>query len=416
MWKALLLVIFFCSVVAGQAVEHASILGESQSVIKEISAMRGLPIQKSVKFGFKSRKELESIIIEKLDENYEPAEMQVQEKLLRRLGLIPRDYDLRSEIIKLLTEQIGGFYEPRKGEFYLVDWLSLEEQKPVIAHELMHALQDQNFDLRRFEKAFEDNSDKEIAVQALIEGEATIVMFNYMFRASGTDITTVKLPLRALLEASGGMREELYPALARAPRALRESLEFPYFYGAEFVHKVVYNSSWKRIDESYRDLPDSTEQIIHPEKFLNREKPLKVQPRDVSAFLSRDWKKLETQVNGEFGLYLILAEFLDKERAQASAAGWGGDVYEFYEHKDGTTAFVMSSTWDTEEDAEEFFEAYCERTTKRYPTAKLVREQKGSRVYSSAEGDILIELAGRDVFVLEGVSLSNQEEPSKSCN
>lgn len=392
--------------------DRASILKASEAIIKEVGEMRGLPARAPAKSGFKSRKDLEAIIIRGLDEERNPEELEIQTKFLKRLGLIPKDYNLRDEVIKLLSEQIGGFYDPRTGEFYLVDWLSLDEQKPVMAHELMHAIQDQNFNLRRFEKAFKEQSDQELAVQSLVEGEATVVMFNYMFRASGVDITKVKIPLKAMFEATGN--DARFPVLASVPRVVRESLEFPYFYGAAFVHNVVYNSSWKRIDESYKDLPESTEQIMHPEKFLKRESPVKVILKDVAETLGTGWKRVETDVNGEFGLYLILTEFMEKGRAQAAAEGWGGDQYIFYEHTNKKdTALVMMTTWDSEADALEFFEAYCDRTANRYADAKTLKEGENLRVYDSSEGGVLIERRRQGVLVIDGAPVQQLEKLQK---
>lgn len=393
-------------------VDRASILKASEAIVKEVGEMRGLPARNPVKSGFKSRKDLEAIIIRDLDEERKPEELELQTKFLRRLGLIPKDYNLRDELIKLLSEQIGGFYDPRTGEFYLVDWLSLDEQKPVMAHELMHAIQDQNFNLRRFEKAFKEQSDQELAVQSLVEGEATVVMFNYMFRASGVDITKVKIPLKAMFEAAGD--DTRFPVLASTPKVIRESLEFPYFYGAAFVHSVVYSSSWKRVDESYKELPESTEQIIHPEKFLKRESPVKVKVKDVAGLMGSGWKRTEIDVNGEFGLYLILSEFMEKGRAQTAAEGWGGDQYGFYEHSNKKdNAFVTMTTWDSEADAGEFFEAYRDRTAKRYADAKTLKETESLMVYESSEGGILIERRGQDVLVIDGAPQQQLERLQK---
>lgn len=394
--------------IEGMKAERASILKASEEIVKEVGQMRGLPARSPTKSGFKSRKALEAIIIRDLDEEHRPEELALQAKFLKHLGLIPKDYNLRSEIIKLLSEQIGGFYDPRTGEFYLVDWLSLDEQKPVMAHELMHAIQDQNFNLRRFEKAFKEQSDQELAVQSLVEGEATVVMFNYMFRSSGIDITKVKIPLKSMFEAVDNNAR--FPVLASTPRAIRESLEFPYFYGAAFVHSIVYNSSWKRIDESYKDLPESTEQIMHPEKFLKRESPVKVKLKDMAESMGAGWKRTEIDVNGEFGIYLILTEFMEKERAQSAAEGWGGDQYSFYEHSNKKdTAFVMMTTWDSETDALEFFEAYRDRTVKRYSDAKPLKDSESLKIYSGAEGGVLIERRGQDVLVVDGAPVQQLE-------
>lgn len=390
------------------AVDQKAILAASESILKEVSDLRGLPAKNPVKSGFKSRKELEDVIIKDLNEEHSPEELKSQGRLLKKFGLIPKDYDLRQEMIKLLQEQIGGFYEPRTGEFYLVDWLELSEQKPVMAHELMHAVQDQNFNLKRFEKFPKDEGDQELAVQSLIEGEATIVMFNYMFKSQGLkmDITKVPISISTLMDlADDKMDDKRFPVLASTPKAIKETLEFPYFYGGSFIQQYVGKTSWEKVADLYSsELPESTEQIIHPEKAINREHPIKVKLPDQLTKLGTGWQKAQVNINGEFGYYLVFAQYLDKQRAREAAAGWGGDQMIFYE-KDADHSLISQATvWDTEQDAIEFFQAYKERTLKRYPETKSLKEGKDEQIYDSNEGLVWLARRGTQVMIIEGAT------------
>jgi hypothetical protein len=388
--------------------DRKSILKISDEILKDVSVLRGLPAKSPSKSGFKSRKELQDIVVRDLDEETTPAELKSQQRLLARLGLIPKTYDLREETVKLLCEQIGGFYDPRTGEFYLVDWLELEEQKPVMAHELMHAVQDQNFDLKRFDKFPKDKGDQELAIQALIEGEATIVMFNYLFKERGIDITKVPVPISSLLELAGGTDDERFPILAKTPRAVRETLEFPYIQGAVFVQQFVQKTSWQKIADLYKsELIESTEQILHPEKAINREHPVEIKIPDLISQLGQGWQNSDTDTQGEYGYYQSLAEFLDKDTAKKASAGWGGDQYSFYDRTDNeNNVLVQFSNWDTEKDAEEFFQAYVERTNKRYPKAKQIVDEKNPSVitYNSDEGFLLVERRGQEILSIEGAT------------
>lgn len=388
------------------APDRKNILSASDSILKEVSTLRGLPAKNPIKSGFKSRKELQEIVVRDLDEETSPEELKSQQRLLIRLGLIPSAYNLRDETVKLLCEQIGGFYDPRTGEFYLVDWLELEEQKPVMAHELMHAVQDQNFDLKRFDKFPKDKGDQELAIQALIEGEATIVMFNYLFKERGVDITKLPVPISSLLEMANGGDDERFPILAKTPRAIRETLEFPYINGAAFVQHFVQKTSWEKFADLYKsELIESTEQILHPEKAIEREHPVEVKIPDLSSQLGTGWRRSDIDTQGEYGYYQTLVEFLGKDKAQKAAAGWGGDQYAFYDRADSdNNVLVQFSTWDTEKDAEEFFQAYVERTSKRYPKAKQTLDEKNPNIitYSSDEGFLLIERRGQEVLSIEG--------------
>lgn len=390
--------------------DQKAILNASDTILKEVGDLRGLSAKNPVKSGFKSRPELQEIVVKDLDEEHSAAELKSQQKFLVRLGLVPKTYDIREESIKLLCEQIGGFYDPRTGEFYLVDWLELDEQKPVMAHELMHAVQDQNFNLRRFEKFPKDKGDQELAIQALIEGEATVVMFNYLFKSQGIDITKMPVPISSLLDLANTTDDKRFPVLYKSPRVIREVLEFPYIYGASFVQQFVGKTSWEKVASLYTtDLVESTEQILHPEKAIQREHPVEVKIPDVLNLLGKGWTKSEVNVQGEYGYYETLVEFLDKDQAKTAAAGWGGDQYAFYDLPDkDDSVLVEMSNWDTEKDAEEFFQAYRDRSLKRYAKAKQVGDEKSQTLFSATtdEGMFSIERRGQDVLIVEGVTES----------
>src|SRR5918912_4495945 len=131
---------------AGTA-QNAAIISTTDAVLKETSELRELSIMRPVKSGAQSRAEIERMIIKNLDSDTTPAEMHATEALLRVFGLAPNDFAYRPFLIKLLTEQVAGYYDPKAQEFYLADWIELEGQKPVMAHELTHAFQDQQFNL-----------------------------------------------------------------------------------------------------------------------------------------------------------------------------------------------------------------------------------------------------------------------------
>ena len=147
----------------------AAVREATVEVLRETSELRKLPVLRQVRSGAQSRAEIEQMLVRNLNENASTEEMRASELVLKKLGLAPADFQLRPFIIKLLAEQVAGYYEPKTQEFYLADWIDLDGQKPVIAHELTHALQDQHFNLRRFEKWPEHDSDAELAAHSLVE-------------------------------------------------------------------------------------------------------------------------------------------------------------------------------------------------------------------------------------------------------
>ena len=374
---------------------NAAIISTTAAVLKETSELRELAILKEVKSGAQSRQDIEKMIMKNLDADTTPAEMHAAEVLLKAFGLAPKDFAYRSFLIKLLTEQVAGYYDPKAQQFYLADWIELEGQKPVMAHELTHALQDQHFNLKRFEKWPKGDSDAELAAHALIEGDATLAMTIYM----------AKNPLIALafMRTLGG-QETATEQFKQAPRAVRESLLFPYEEGSQWATQLYKKGGWQLVSQAFSKLPQSTEQILHAEKYFVYESPQKLTLPEFKNVLGPNWKQIDSDVNGEWGCYLILDEFLnDTAESKRAAAGWGGDRYALYETGKPDEIFVAQVTvWDTPSDAREFFDAYAKRTAKRYTEAK--ESNKIERIeWETPTGRAVMELRGSRVAILEGV-------------
>jgi hypothetical protein len=386
----------------------ASVAATLDEVLRETSEIRGLAVLRPVKSGAQSRAEIERMLLRRLDEDRRPEKARAGELAAKKFGLLPPDFQLRPFLVSLLTEQILGYYDPRTQHFYLADWIGADGQRPVMAHELTHALQDQHFDLRRFERWPDGDSDAELAAHALVEGDASLAMMLYVRR----DFKRAAGMLRSVSASS--------PQLDRAPRALRESLVFPYDKGLEWATQVYRRGGWDAVSAAYRELPQSTEQILHVEKYLAREAPVKVELADLSASLGAGWRRIESDVNGEWGYYLVLDQFLkDDKRSRAAAAGWGGDRYALYEHaKTGATVLAHVAVWDTETDAQEFFDAYVARTERRYPAAAApdaeTNRPAARRAWRTREGLVTVERRGARVVVFEGLpSKVNPAELSK---
>jgi hypothetical protein len=377
-------------------------LNAADEILKTVSRLRQLEIKHAVKRDFKTKDQIEQSVIRDLDENTSPEEFEATRKTLIKLGLVKNDFRLRDYIVQLLREQVAGYYEPKTKEFYLAAWLPLSDQKRVIAHELMHALQDQHFDLRRFERWPKGDSDAELAAHALVEGEATLVMIQYELEQSGFRLD-LNISLTNLMLENDGAEDKQYPIMANAPKVLRENLQFPYIYGAGFAQAVLRKGSWPLVNEAYARLPVSTEQILHPEKFLNPDNPTEVKLADALAVLGKGWRQADSDINGEFGYRVLLSEFISKSAAQAAGAGWDGDRYALYENpRTGDVLLVQYTTWDTPGDAQEFLKAYAQRTERRYNIGTPKNTQQQSLTYETGEGIVAVELRGSDVLIIEG--------------
>jgi len=399
------------------AARNAALVAATQEVLKETSDLRQLSILRPVQSSTQSRTEIERAVVKNLDEDISPADMHAAEITLKKLGLVPQDFQYRALMTRLLTEQVAGYYEPKTRQFHLADWIDIDGQKPIMAHELTHALQDQHFDLRRFEHWPKGDSDAELAAHALIEGDATLAMVLYVSSNPMRALTFLKS-----MGATGVDTKEL----DHAPRVLRDSLLFPYQEGLNWTRALYKQGGWAEVSQAFQTLPQSTEQILHPEKYFAHEAPVKVLLPDITNLLNSasrgaaksvppasaggsktqaTWKRLAYDVNGEWGTYLLLDQFLKSPtESHRAAAGWAGDRYAVYESSTGQVVYVSVSTWDTDNDAREFFEAYAKRTELRYsvPPAPLRSNTSTVLTWKTKEGVVAVRLSGSHVLVIEG--------------
>jgi len=389
---------------AGQMVKPAAVNPKTAAVreatvevLRETSEIRKLPVLRPVRSGAQSRAEIEQMLIRNLNESATPDETSATETMMKKFGLAPADFQLRPFLVALLTEQVAGYYDPKSQEFYLADWIDLDGQRPVMAHELTHALQDQHFNLRRFEDWPKHDSDAEMAAHALVEGDASYLMIQYVTREPARQLAF----LRSMMSGGVSASEQI----EKAPRILREQMLFPYLQGMMWVAQVYKQGGWEAVSAAYKNLPKSSEQVMHQEKYVANEAPQKVSVRDVSSSLGRGWRMADNDVFGEWGCYILLDEFLQTiDVSKRAAAGWGGDRYALFVGPRRTTDVVVAlkTVWDTEADAREFFDAYVRRTSKRYGVAPAEVAPAARQVWKTKEGAVVVERLGSAVVILEG--------------
>ena len=219
----------------------------------------------------------------------------------------------------------------------------------------------------------------------------------YMTRSPARQLAFMK----SMIAGGAGSTEEI----ERAPRVLRDTLLFPYFQGMMWTTQLYKQGGWDEVSAAFKKLPKSTEQILHAEKYFAGEEPLKVSIRDISASLGKGWREADNDVEGEWGFYLLLDEFLNSTNVSKKAAeGWGGDRYALFLGPNKSDVLVAQKTvWDTDEDAREFFDAYTRRTTKRYGVEPSEVAESGRQVWKTKEGGVIVEQSGASVLILEGV-------------
>ncbi len=360
-----------------QVADTSELLKTADELVQAVTKLRGLEPRSPIQKGVKSREEIAQYLKERVQQDYDPGELEAEGKMLKRLGLIPAGLDYREFVLRLLSEQVGGYYDPEKDTLFIASWLSVEEQKPVLVHELTHALQDQYFDIGKMHKEGQKyrDDDRALARQALLEGDAMAVMLQYLLEPLQRHFS--QLPdLAFIMRAQMSSMQSQYAVFKDAPAFLQESLLFSYGYGAAFLQKVwAADPSWQAVNRIYSDMPASTEQIMHPEKYLNSRDNPKTVPGIVPAEeIGAGWKTTYENTLGEFSLGLLLSLRLSEERSRRAAAGWGGDKAALLENGEGKDAVFIRTVWDTPEDAEQFFLAMQDWLQKGYPKADRTDE------------------------------------------
>jgi hypothetical protein len=331
---------------------------------KEVAEAGGLPFRRDVPIDFISHERMARYFESLFDEEYPPARALQEQRLLLALDLLPEGTDLRKLRARLLLENVVGFYDERPGRKKLFAVSAERALTPtnqlVLAHELRHALQDQYMPIHELlPPSLSDFDDRRLALLALLEGDATLVMQRYLTR---------RLPEAAgePLEASGFTLPS--PEMPGIPPILRDQLVLPYTAGLEFARSVHARGGWRAIEQAFGRPPDSTEQVLHVEKFFAREQP---RPVDL-GYAPPGSTMLAEGVLGELLLRTLLGE-----GSHAAAAGWGGDSYRAFDVS-GKTLVVARSVWDEPADLREFLDALHARFKASHGTP---RPERGYGVY-----------------------------------
>lgn len=374
-------------------------LATADEVMNEMSDITGWKLKAPLKKSIRTREEIHAYILAEMDDEKDAKERYASKRSAEAFGLLPRDFNLDSFLVDLLTEQIAGLYDPKKHEFYIADWIQPDEQRMVMSHELTHALQDQYFHIEAWVRAAKPNDDAELARESVLEGSAMAGMLEYTLRDKG-------LKLRDLPDIDpsifvGDLTDT--PMLKKAPPFIKDSLMFPYFDGLRFSMSVLRTGGWGGFDAIFAKPPANTQQIMHPSLYRADKvpAPLKVDlPNDVPG---AGWSKLEENAMGEFGWKEVLKQFLDEDRAKEIAAAWDGDDYATFEQKDTKHLMLFARVrFDKEELASGFFGAYREALEKKYLERKLVSDAQGDLPLNTPSGGVFFRCQAKECITLEG--------------
>jgi len=410
------------------------------------SKQTGLPIKKEVKRRLTSRDEVVAYLTKHMKDE-DVKRLQRSELVLKKFGLLPREFDMEKLLLDLLREEVAGYYDPKTKTVNLLDWVPLEEQEPVLAHELTHALQDQAISLDKWMKKGDkdlgeikrdptpediENDEIDDAREAVIEGQAQAMMFQYALSPTGRSIADspdlVDSMESETLTGTPGTK-----VFNDAPIFMKESLTFPYSYGMEFVVKLMASGGKEKAFAGVlANPPHTTRQIMQPETYLSGEK---IDPMPLPEF-KRDFKdyiKFDIGAMGEFDVAVLIEQYAGKELSKLICPEWRGGYYYAAHPKNDATAplgLLYVSRWSSAERAAEFAGIYARSLAQRYKKADEASDRssaspdsthpknkaqalKGRHVWTTEEGAVVIEQQGDTVFVSESLDPATTEALEK---
>src|SRR5579859_5740191 len=399
----------------------------------------GLPIKREVKRKLTSRDEVVSYLTKHMNDE-DTQRLRRSELVLKKFGLLPRDFNLETFLVALLKEEVAGYYDPKTKTVNLLDWVPIEEQEPVMAHELTHALQDQDINLQKWMKKGDkdlgeirkdptpadiENDEIDNAREAVVEGQAQAMMFQYAIAPTGHSIVTSPVLVQSMEEEtlSGSPSTKVFND---APIFMKESLTFPYTYGMDFVIKCMQKGGKdKAFAEVLHNPPHTTRQIMEPETYLSGER---IEPMHIPDFKRdfKDYKKFDIGAMGEFDVAVLIEQYVGKPLSKKMYPEWRGGYYYAAKAKtnaDAPLGLLYVSRWSNPESAAEFAGIYTHSLQDRYKHAvetdaaskpddaaaaagdnrKAPPAVHGRHVWNSEEGTIVIEEQGDTVFISESL-------------
>jgi hypothetical protein len=339
------------------------LIKEMDQIQQQVIELRGLQPVREVERSLLTPKQLRERVINDFLEDYSEEEASEDAIVMAAFNLLDIDFDLIDFYIELFSEQIAGYYDDESEEMFVVQGSGfLGPERLTYAHEYVHVLQDQNYDIENglnyTDELCETDSERCAAIQSLLEGDASLLELRwYAVHATEED-------QREIIEFYGQFKSPIYDS---APDFMKKDFLFPYQAGQAFVEYLYESGGWEAVNNAYENLPVTTEQVLHPERYPD-DMPVTVDLPDFSEVLGQGWREIDRGVMGEWSTYLILGYGMDGNArlsdndAKSAADGWGGDAYVVYYDDSGNTVMVLQTVWDSSQEANEFsdnFEIYA---------------------------------------------------------
>lgn len=379
--KRLVLVVLTSTLLsAAPAQQLFSQIGAMERGLSEIT---GLQFRRTIPYAVMNKDQLRRYLDQRVKETIKPSEIRAEEVTLKLLGLVPRDFDLRQNTVDLLTEQAAAFYDYNKKKLFMLDESGDTDEEIALVHELAHGLADQHFPLGKYISEGMRSDDAATARQAVMEGQASWLMTAYLSKKAGGP-GQVSNAILELMTHTMEVSPEQYPVFSKAPAYIRDMLVFPYADGMLFQNAVFQKLGQESFAEVFRHPPVSTQQIIHPDRYLEHLQPRVPDLPEVPS--AHEFKRLADGTLGELDYRILLTQYAGKQEGERAASHLSGSSYELLEHKrGGWTALAYASNWDSPESAKTFLELYARVLRGKYKTLEI-ESQTDSLISGRGDG------------------------------
>jgi hypothetical protein len=415
---------------------------EVDEILQFVSKDTAFPIKHEVKRHLASRDQVSAYLEKSLREDKDAKRLRRTELVLKKFGLLPPDFEFEKSLVALLREQVAGYYDQKTKTMNLLDWVPAEQQRPVLAHELTHALQDQSFGLGKWLGRNSEDLDKkkditpadiekdegDETLEAVVEGQAEAVMVDYLLEPAGRSVWNAPEVL-AELDADMLKGDPGSVVFKNAPIFLKESLTFPYRYGVEFVAAMGQEGGKSRAFAGlFKNPPRTTRQIMEPKTYLSGEQIAPLPVPDLREIF-RNYERFDVGAMGEFDVSMLIDEYAGTEVSHSIYPEWRGGYYYAARPKsaaNGPLGLLYVSRWANPQVAQHFAVVYAKSLAKRYQHVQdmakdgtntaasfdQLRTWQGARQWMSEQGAVVIEIEGDTVLVTESLDAATTERLS----
>jgi hypothetical protein len=397
-----------------------------------------LPLKQEVKRRLASREEVVSYLKKNMAEDKDVQRLRRTELVLKKFGLLPKDFDLQTFLVSLLEEQVAGYYDAKTKTVNLLDWVAPDLQRPVLAHELTHALQDQSFGLDKWQKKGNEDLDtkKDLrpdditkdenseARQAVVEGQAMVVLIDYMLAPMHRTVADSPEIVRMMNDsmANGSADSKIYQ---NAPVFMKEALTFPYRYGVDFEAEILrQQGKEKAFKSTFENPPQTSREIMEPQTYITGER-LTPLPLPDFKHIFKNYERFDIGAIGEFDVAVLAEQYAGLETSKRIYPDWRGGYYYSVRPKGnpgGPLQLVFVSKWATPKAADQFAAIYARGMQQRYKKVSAVADTNlpadlkdlrtlgGDHTWNTEEGAVVIDVKGDTILVTESLDPAVTEQ------